>query len=340
MITRELLTKFLEDRCTPEELTLLKKYFLNGDISDLNQILEEDWNEESGGISGQESDYYRERILDRLRSRLYPGQVVLPVARGRERPVWKWMAAAVVVFCMLAWGGFMLWKKPGGIREYTVGGVAMVEQENNLDVPVTLSLSDGSTVVLEPGSVLRYPGKFRAGERLVHLRGKAFFDVSRDTLNPFLVNTRSLNVRVLGTSFNISSFDDSPAEVSVVSGKVAVFLAEEKGSLILEPNERAVRLSEKAELTKMLVEEPVLVRPEVLHSLFDFDEVPVSEVFEALESAYDIRIVYDPIALKHCTLKAYLEDQPLFTKLKMICVSMGLEYEVSGMDIVIKGPGC
>ncbi len=344
MITRELLNKFLDGRCSPEESALLKRYFADGKMSDLNRILQEDWDEANDAVPNREIDYHRKRIWGRLREKLsLEDPVLLKEYEGRGYSgfaSWKWSAAAVVSLCIMALGGFMLWKPSPAGKAVHEATIAMTEQRNEQDKPMAVSLPDGSKVILDPRSVLRYPEKFPIGERLVTLEGKAFFDVAKDSLNPFFVKTNALNVRVIGTSFNISSFMNEPAEVSVITGKVAVFLTEQKGSMILEPNERAVRLNEKSELAKMLVEQPVLIRREVLTSMFDFDETPASQVFEALEEAYDIRIRFDADLLKHCTLRARLDDQPLFVKLEMICASLGLEFKIEGTDIIISGEGC
>lgn len=347
MITRELLDKFLDGRCSQDELALLKKYFLSGKTSELNRILEEDWKQAGRSDSDQDIAIYRERILDRLREELYDEPPVMLLDAGMApawQLAWRRPVAAAIFICMLALGGFFFWKKPSGqtaLREEHLQDAGMeTEQRNDGNEPLTISLSDGSRVVLEPRSALHFPEAFKDGERQVWLEGKAFFEVARDTLHPFLVKTNSLNVRVLGTSFNVSSFDDKPAEVSVITGKVAVFVAEQRGSLILQPNERAVKLNENAKLAKMLVEEPVMLKREALAHLFDFDETPVSQVFEALEKAYSITIRFDQKQVKHCTLKARLDDQPLFIKLDMICASLGLEYEIVGTDIIINGEGC
>ncbi len=335
MITRELLGKLLEGRCSPEELDMLRAYFSEGDADELDEILEQDWRLAEGEAPDHFTENYRERILGRLRKELEPRTA------GKNKKVsWKWMAAAVVSLCILAAGGFMLWNKSSSAGAEMTAGAVFTEQKNEKDKPEVIFLPDGSRVVLEPGSMLEYPSFFEEGKRSVQLSGKAFFEVVTDSLRPFFVKTNSLNVRVLGTSFSVSSFENKSAEVSVVTGRVSVFLTEEKEGLILAPNERAVCLEESLTLQKTLVEEPVMVRREELLNLFDFDEAPVSRVFEALEKAYDIKIRFDPAVVERCTLRARLDDQPLFVKLNMICTSLGLEYEIAGTDILITGEGC
>ena len=105
---------------------------------------------------------------------------------------------------------------------------------NTLKIPYgkrfELELSDGTIVHLNSGTTLKYPVKFIAGQnRQVFLDGEAFFDVSKDKKHPFIVNADKLNVRVLGTHFNVSSYpEDNLTDVVLVEGSVGMYTANEK----------------------------------------------------------------------------------------------------------------
>lgn len=104
-----------------------------------------------------------------------------------------------------------------------------------------LSLSDGTHIVLNAGTTLRYPVNFIPGEeRLVFLNGEAYFDVAEDEAHPFVVNTEDLNVKVLGTHFIVNSYQEVHKTFTVlVEGKVLVenkLVAEDQK--LLKPNER------------------------------------------------------------------------------------------------------
>lgn len=99
---------------------------------------------------------------------------------------------------------------------------------NTLTIPsgkqFELELADGTMVYLNAGSSLRYPISFpKTGTRQVSLSGEAFFDVSQDSSRPFIVNVGDLDVKVLGTEFNISAYkEDSNIEVVLVEGSVSL----------------------------------------------------------------------------------------------------------------------
>ena len=87
----------------------------------------------------------------------------------------------------------------------------------------TLTLSDGTRVYLNAESRLKYPVVFRGTERVVELSGEAYFKVSKDALRPFVVKMNGVNVRVLGTSFNVRSYaDEGQVVTTLVEGKVKV----------------------------------------------------------------------------------------------------------------------
>ncbi|WP_207514331.1 FecR family protein [Longitalea luteola] len=88
---------------------------------------------------------------------------------------------------------------------------------------VQVMLADGSMVWLNTASSLKYPTSFGSHERAVQLTGEAFFDVKHDAGRPFTVRTNNMSVNVLGTSFNVSAYDDDEqSNVVLVKGSVGV----------------------------------------------------------------------------------------------------------------------
>lgn len=103
----------------------------------------------------------------------------------------------------------------------------------------TIILPDSSVVKVNSGSILIYPEQFTA-KRDVFLNGEAYFTVARNESKPFIVKTTDLEVEVLGTVFNVSSYaDDEFSSATLESGSVnIVFKHWDKGSIILHPNEQ------------------------------------------------------------------------------------------------------
>ncbi len=353
MITPEQLTKLREGRCTPEELADWQAYFRRADQSgagqpgadwsDIDQLLVNDWQNLTTGTA-DETVNAQKRVWQRLQETIVSDAA--PVRPLRVRSAWQWAVAASVAGLVLAGSGWLIWQQQAE-NEPIAGIVNRPEQagwvltSNQTDTPRSLTLTDGSTVSLLPNSQVRYPARFAGALRTVQLAGEAFFAVRPDKAHPFVVQTQSVLVRVLGTSFTIRDFAGQPtAEVSVKTGRVSVSPADGKTGLVLIPNERATLTVAGNRLAKSLVAQPIVVNPHAVTNQFVFADTPVSDVFDELERAYGVTIRYDQQRLANCTLTARLTDQPLFTKLGMVCTSIGASYHVEGATIVVSGTGC
>lgn len=101
---------------------------------------------------------------------------------------------------------------------------------------IQMNLPDGSIVWLNSGGELKYPTKFKAGERSVYLNGEAFFEVRSDKKNPFIVYTEDMEVKATGTAFNVEGYsNDTINAVTMVNGVVEVELDRSKERLNLKP---------------------------------------------------------------------------------------------------------
>ena len=119
-----------------------------------------------------------------------------------------------------------------------------VMEYNTIVVPrggiYSLVLSDGTEVFLNSDSELRYPVKFTGKNRVVDLKGEAFFEVTPDSLHPFVVQAGEMRTRVLGTSFNIMAYTDEPAiQTTLFTGRVEVSVKRTSLKEVLAPGMQA-----------------------------------------------------------------------------------------------------
>ncbi|WP_080057939.1 FecR family protein [Spirosoma aerolatum] len=270
---------------------------------------------------------------------------------------WSWVAAAAVLL-MIGFGWWFMAETSSNDRsvsqhEWGLGtNKSLIERVNESDSPLTVHLIDGSQVVLQPKSRLRYPQTFDSTKREIYLEGEGFFEVAHNTQQPFLVYTGKVITQVVGTSFTIKATPKTPTiSVAVRTGKVAVYTlkalleaAKNQGNindrLLLTPNQQAIFDTRSEKLTKRLVDEPALLKQPGTSQYFVFENAPVNQVFHKLEQAYGVTIQYDTTTFNHCSLTAPLGNEPLFRKLDIICQTIGATYEVWGTRIVITGPGC
>ena len=147
----------------------------------------------------------------------------------------------------------------------------------------TVVLPDSTHVTLNADSRIIYPERFTGNERTVEIHGEALFEVTSDPKRPFTVKNESMNIRVLGTVFDVKAYpDDMLATVSVVSGKVKVDFAE--GKALLETNQQ-VRINKTTgnfEKTDIDAQKYLLWKDGTLY----FQRTPLREVINMLNRHY------------------------------------------------------
>lgn len=228
----------------------------------------------------------------------------------------------------------------------------LVEQTNNSNKPQIITLSDGSSVLLQPNSKLSYPKIFTGNERKVYLSGEGFFEISKNPKKPFFVYANEIVTKVVGTSFRVKAYSDQPdVEVLVRTGKVKVrsndlVAKSDQEEVVLLPNQalRFVRSELSFNKITNITQDQALTRNvgNIEQLSFEFTDIPVSQIFETIEQAYLVDIDYPKSKLKDCHLTTSLSDQPLTEKLKIVCNSIGnnTNFEMNGNQIIITSEGC
>src|SRR6478736_2627454 len=223
----------------------------------------------------------------------------------------------------------------------TADTIAMLSVVNTDQATRIVELEDGSRVTLHPHSELKYPSHFEKGHREVELVGEGFFEIYRDTTRPFLVHTRDVVTKVLGTSFTIKAYNDmKEISVAVRTGKVMVYHPKNlEKQVFLTPNQEVVYDTESQETSVGLVEKPQIV--EVVPSLkMSYTNAPVVEIVEAIEKAYGIDIQFNKETLEKCTITTVLDNEDLYERIQVICHALGARYSVENMAIIIESKGC
>lgn len=289
-------------------------------------------------------------LLRRIRESNSAGDV--PVRRLNR---YNWVAAAsVIVLCgLFAW----VWLRSRDSKNYYAARISelentYIEKVNSGSKNETIFLPDSSVVELHPGSRLAYRELFGAATRDVYLSGEATFEVTKNASRPFRVYANEVVTRVLGTRFKVRAFDDEKdVLVNVASGQVSVFRETGSGKasaanvpanngLLLLPNQMAVFSRQSEEFNKTLVEKPEILAQALNAPGFEYDAVPVSRVFEDLETSYGISIRYNREQLKDCELSASLKNETFEEKLQVICTTINAEYQKFDGQILINGGGC
>ena len=198
----------------------------------------------------------------------------------------------------------------GGILEYAVH-----DPQTKVDVVYhTLAvergaefqvvLPDGTKVWLNSDSRLKYPNVFNETTRKVYLIGEAFFEVAHDEKHPFIVNAGECAIQVLGTAFNVSSYqEDKEIVTTLVSGKVAYTVGGHQGELA--PGEQCI-YGKEAKIAKV---EKVDVNQYISwkNGLFVFDHVQMEELARQISRWYDVEVVFPDQTARNVSFTGAME---------------------------------
>ena len=160
-----------------------------------------------------------------------------------------------------------------------------------------LTLSDGTKVWLNSGTTLRYPDRFAEEVRSVTIAGEAYFKVAKRTNKPFIVNTSQMKVQVMGTSFNLSAYqEDNTTAVTLVEGKVAIQDLEGKTISDLSPGQLAIK-SKDSNVLQIKPVETSFYSAWTEGKIF-FDDEKLDQIAVKLERWFNVEISFADEKLK------------------------------------------
>lgn len=194
----------------------------------------------------------------------------------------------------------------------------------------SLLLADGTRVWLNATSELEYPVAFNDGERVVRLKGEAYFEVAKDANRPFIVEAGGMRTRVLGTSFNIQAYDDeTDVCATLVSGRVQVSLQSSRATVDLTPGREAVWKRGTSDLRTR--EADIHKATAWRHGQFLFDEENLDVVTRMLSRWYGVTFEYDGDRRGTHTFSGRMsKDWPLERTLEMVTLAGGPHFRREG----------
>ncbi|MDR3269270.1 MAG: FecR domain-containing protein [Tannerella sp.] len=192
--------------------------------------------------------------------------------------------------------------------------------------------SDGTKVILNAGSSLTYPGKFEHDKRVVHLDGEAFFDVAKNRSRPFIVQTKSADIEVLGTSFNVKAHDeDEFVSVTVESGKVRVNM--EDAVMQLLPDEQFFLDKTKNEIFRKHANMEK-TKSWISGELY-FNKTPIRSVINELMRHYNCIIAFEGGQMPAEYISGAHDNKTLDAVLNSIYYTAGIKYRKETGKIIL-----
>ena len=213
---------------------------------------------------------------------------------------------------------------------------------NVLEVPhggeFFLTLSDGTKVWLNAESRLEYPVKFLLQNREIMLSGEAFIEVAPNPGKPFIVHTSGINVRVLGTGFNLSTYSDEQFQVLTLnhgSVEISGIPGLPGANYQLSPGQQFT-LDKSSHKTEIKTVDPQLYSAWI-HGSFVFNDETLEQIFTKLQRWYNIDVLYQNEAVRNERLSGALPRFGEFgTILNMINQVSDTEFDIKGNSITVK----
>ena len=239
--------------------------------------------------------------------------------------------AAAVVFLVISTMAIWSITQPTGISE----NVAMVTKSNPKGQKSTIHLPDGSKVVLNAGSSLSYPSAFAGNFREIILDGEAFFDVMKNPEQPFIVRSKNISVRALGTAFNVNAMRES-IEVALTEGRVQVTRDNDtETALILNPGEMASIDPAQNELIKSQFDINRVTA--WTDGRLVFQDASMQEVLDKLENWYGVDIETKNFHSLSWNYNGEFNNEHLSRVLMSLGFAQGFDYEIDGKRVVLTG---
>ena len=213
---------------------------------------------------------------------------------------------------------------------------------NQLTVPYgkrfNVQLQDGSFVYLNAGASLRYPTSFaNADSRQVFLDGEAYFNVKKNQHLPFVVNTRDMKVKVLGTKFNVSSYhNDNSSSTVLVEGSISIYPPSEKISskdgMLIQPGQMVTSHHDGFTVEAVTAENHITWIEGELY----FKNDRFEDIIKKLERHYNITIINRYPELNNLRYTGRFRDETISQVLNTFKANTNFEYQIKDDVITIR----
>lgn len=326
MIDEKLMEKVMcNDTLSSEERSQLEGWVDRSMHDDLASHLNDKWNEASEMVDVRVKDRMWERVSVEMGR--FGTQMPQNKSRNLRAVMFRCLALAAacvvsVVLCSVIF-----------TNKISSGAPCTISVERGQKA--NLTLPDGTNVWLNSSSTLSYSPTFGLADREVTLCGEGYFEVARNEKLPFKVTTNAIEVKVLGTSFNLKAYEDDDSVVTtVVSGQVEV---SDKGNKTYEltPHDELTYSLDSKSFTKNYVE---YAEESMLWSQNQmvFRNERLEDIGEVLSRMYNIDVVFVSDDAREHRFTGTIRNSSLLNVMEMLCLVAPIECDISGNVILIR----
>lgn len=207
---------------------------------------------------------------------------------------------------------------------------------NTITIPrggkYTVTLPDGTTVWLNSESSLTYPVAFKGQQRKVKLKGEAYFEVAKNKQMPFVVETNKMTANVLGTHFNINSYQDNPdIKTTLLEGSVRI--SNERSSVVLIPGEQAIAGHSGSNIRTRKADTDQVIAWK--NGYFIFRDDNIREVMNQISRWYDVEVEYRG-NMQHKNFGGiYSKNKDINELLQGLELTGNIHFKIEGRRIIV-----
>ena len=320
---------YLTNSLTPEEMQSLQNWL---NVSEENREYFSDMQEVwiAASDEADEQHFDKERAYQLFLE--HTESLVRPSLKRKAFTIspWIYVAAMVVIVFFCGTIAFQSGKR------VLQNQLTQITVEAPYGSKTKLYLPDGTLVWLNAGSKMSYAQDFGINERSLNLSGEAYFEVSKDPKHPFIVQTETIDVQVLGTHFNVDAYHDNlDVKTTLLSGSVAVSNKSKSVRMVLKPNEIAIYNKVEEKLTRKVLknaEDEISWR----QGEFIFDDLPLQEIARELSNSFGATIHIADTALQNYRITARFRDgEDLATILSVLHNAGYFNYSQNNKQIII-----
>ena len=318
---KELIEKYFDGNITDAEIKKLSDWIKN------DRHLQNWWEEEFSKSDAGINPVLRDKLFARIKEQTQGKEET----QGKENPrtirmnPWKWAAAIVLPICIAFFTYYLV------DSSQTVGAPFIVKADKG--DKATIELPDGTNVVLNSASQLSYLNNFGENGRRVQLNGEAYFKVAHDEKCAFIVQVGDLEVKVLGTSFNVSAYEDAKdVTVVLLEGKVGVYA--QKTSHIMKPGDKIEYNKATHKITATQVHPNDYI--EWTKGNMYFEKESLENIMKTLSRIYDVEIRFDSNKLPNEYFTGTISGGGIQNALNILMLTSPFFYEMDGSVIVLK----
>lgn len=268
---------------------------------------------------------------------------------------WMWKAAVWLIALVTLYGSFLGQKNKNASSKQELNE-PMKEVSLSYGAPKQKILPDSSIVWLNAGSSIKYEEKGFQQEREIYLEGEAYFKVKHDISHPFTVHAGNIEIKVLGTEFNVYAYkEDDRIETTLINGKIQVQIdGKPDKKIILMPHEKLTVHNELFQLTGKKIKErkelsfkvqevapmdKIDLFPEIAwtQNKLAFQKESFDRLAKSLERRYNVAIVFEDRSLAEEKLTGVFENETIEKALQILQMTTPFSYKIVKDTVYLRG---